>query len=340
MTARPPRAATKGDAKRAKPRGATQGERAERGELRRSPSVIPTDRFERITDDEVVEVTELPTVPRMRTAVLELGPHLAAAQSALAAAGHDVVAAASGRDGIERLRPALGELDVLLVGLPGGEPLIDAALALEVRPVVIAASTSSAVEAVRRAAAAGADLATARPHDVERLAPTLLAAARMIEQRRQLLDASSTAADLFAEREPGGMLPFDVFQRAVELELARARRYAYPLAVAILRARAGNALVNAIRDVDLVTELEHDRFLVLLPYTDRLAGAEVARRIISAVAAGDPVIAGGRTFQPRLVGAVAGSRPEAPASFEQLVHDASQLLEQAAVTGASLAVEP
>jgi len=89
-----------------------------------------------------------------------------------------------------------------------------------------------------------------------------------------------------------------------------------------------------------VTELEHDRFLVLLPYTDRLAGAEVARRIISAVAAGDPVIAGGRTFQPRLVGAVAGSRPEAPASFEQLVHDASQLLEQAAVTGASLAVEP
>jgi hypothetical protein len=148
-----------------------------------------------------------------------------------------------------------------------------------------------------------------------------------------------------------------VFQQAVELELARAARYAYPLAVAmfsveiappepppgvrgILRARAGNALVNALRDVDLVTELDQDRFLVLLPYTDRLVGAEVARRIISAVAAADPVIAAGRTFPAKLIGAVAGIRPGEPLSLARLMQDATQLLEQAVVTGASLAVEP
>jgi PleD family two-component response regulator len=108
----------------------------------------------------------------------------------------------------------------------------------------------------------------------------------------------------------------------------------------ILRARAGNALVNAIRDVDLVTELDPGRFLVLLPYTDRLVGAEVARRIIGAVAAADPVIAAGRTVSPKVIGAIAGMRPGEPLAFERLMHDAAQLLEQAAVTGASLAVEP
>jgi PleD family two-component response regulator len=107
----------------------------------------------------------------------------------------------------------------------------------------------------------------------------------------------------------------------------------------ILRARAGNALVNAIRDIDLATELEQDRFLVMLPHTDRLAGAELARRIISAVAAGDPVTAAGRSFAPRVIGAVAEVRPGDPQALAQVVQDATALLEQAQATGASLAVE-
>ena len=94
-------------------------------------------------------------------------------------------------------------------------------------------------------------------------------------------------------REPGGLQPFELFQRALELEIKRARRYEYPLSVAlfaveleppppppgmrgILRARAGNALIHTIRDIDLATQLDHERFLVLLPYTD-LAGAASSR---------------------------------------------------------------
>lgn len=365
MTTRPPRAPTKGDGKRPKPRGATQGDKPEkpaRPDKRRSPSVVPTDRFERVTDDEVIAQTARPAVPQLRMLVLEAAPHLASAQGAIAQAGHVVVGFAAGRDGIEQLRAAIGAVDALLVGLPGGEPLIDAARAQgPERPVVIAACPSSAVEAVRRAAAAGADLVAVRPHDVERLAPILLAAARLVEQRRQLTAERGAAATPRAgpgellEREPGALQPFEVFQQAVELELERAKRYAYPLAVAmfsvdvapppppgvkgILRARAGNALVNAIRDVDLVTELAQDRFLVLLPYTDRILGAEVARRILGAVAAADPVVAGGGTFSPKLVGAVAVARPGEPLPFAALLHDATQLLEQAAATGAALAVE-
>jgi hypothetical protein len=369
MTTRPPRASTKGDGKRPKARGATQGDRPDKPDKRRSPSVVPTDPFERIAD-EVVEDTARAEIPQLRMLVLEGATHLASAQGAIVAAGHVVVAGASGREGFEKLRAAVGSVDAVLVGLPGGEPLIDVALAQAPRrPVVIAACTASAVDAARRAAAAGADLVAVRPHDVERLAPILLAAARLVEQRGALVEQRGPLADTggaaadppvalgeLSDREPGALQPFEVFQQAVEGALERAQRYAYPLAVAmfgvdiappppppgvrgILRARAGNALVNAIRDVDLVTELEQDRFLVLLPYTDRLVGAEVARRIISAVAAADPVVAGGRTFSPKLIGAVAGARPGEPVSFADLMRDVTQLLEQAAVTGASLAVE-
>src|SRR5581483_3759532 len=107
----------------------------------------------------------------------------------------------------------------------------------------------------------------------------------------------------------------------------------------ILRARAGNAIVHALRDIDLATELEQDRFAVLLPYTDRLAAAEVARKIISAVAGADPVVAGGRSLAPRVIGAIAGIRAGEPRTLDELMRDATQLLEQTAVTGASLAVE-
>jgi PleD family two-component response regulator len=157
------------------------------------------------------------------------------------------------------------------------------------------------------------------------------------------------------DREPAGLLAAETFAQAALAELERARRSGHPLAVAmfkvdvpppppppglrgILRARAGNALVHALRHTDLATELDHDRFLVVMPETERTAGAEHARRIISAVAAGDPVTAAGRTFPPRVVGAVVGAAG-AELDLPRLVQDATQLLDQAQVTGASLAVE-
>lgn len=384
MTARPPRASTRSEARdakidakpaprRARTRGATQSERSDKPDPRRSPSVVSTDRYERIGDDDVLEVVELAAapaaraVPRLRLVVLETAPHLAAAQGAIVAAGH-AVAAGGGREAVDKLRAALAEVDAVLIGMPGGEPLIDAALAVGPhRPVVITAWTAGAVEAARRSATAGADLSTVRPHHVERLAPLLLAAGRLIESRRAPGVAGAPEAsdepvlplpvfdDAEPDPEPAGLMPAELFAQAAARELDRARRYGYPLAIAmfavdvappppppalrgILRARAGNALVHALRDIDLATELDQERFLVVMPHTERAAGAELARRIISAVAGGDPITAVGRTFPPRVVGAVSGAAGEA-LDLPRLVHDATQLLEQAQVTGASLAVE-
>src|SRR5262249_19262858 len=67
MTARPPRASTRSDGKRPKARAQTQGGSNDRAR----PSLVPTDQFESIGDDEVVEETALPEVPQLRLLVHE-----------------------------------------------------------------------------------------------------------------------------------------------------------------------------------------------------------------------------------------------------------------------------
>jgi hypothetical protein len=204
---------------------------------------------------------------------------------------------------------------------------------------------------------------TTRPHDVERLAPVLLAAARLTNERRISTTAKGAEQVLRArleelsDPEPRGLQPFELFQRTLEIEIKRARRFEYPLSVAlfavevppppppagirgILRARAGNALIHTIRDIDMATQLDHERFLVLLPYTDLTGAAYVGRRVIAAVAEHDPVVSSGRSFPPRLVGAVAGSKPGEELSFAKLMKEATRALEQARRDGAELAVQP
>src|SRR5439155_18065110 len=168
-----------------------------------------------------------------------------------------------------------------------------------------------AAQAVQRASAAGADLATTRPHDVERLAPILLAAARLHAERTAAVAARGSEQvlrarlDEISDADLRGLLPFELFQRQLEVEVKRAKRFEYALSVAlfaveippppppagirgILRARCGNALIHTVRDIDLATQLDHERFLVLLPYTDLTGAAGLARRVIAAVASGDP----------------------------------------------------
>ena len=330
----------------------------------RAPSVAPAD------DAQVVEETELPAVPTLRFAIYEDAGHLSAAQAAIVAAGHAVVVTGTGPSGSARVLEAMraGQVDAVLVALAGsgsaGATIIDAALALEPRrPIVIAAVGSDPLQAVRRASLAGADLATTRPHDASRLAPILLAASRLCGERQAAVSARGSEQVLrakleeIADPEPRGLQPLSMFQRTIELEIKRARRFEYALSVAlfaveidppppppgirgILRARAGNALIHAIRDIDMATQLDHERFLVLLPYTDLAGATQVGRRIIAAVGEGDPVVSAGRSFPPRLVGAVAGGVASAQLSFSKLMKDATRALDQARRDGAELAVQP
>ena len=330
-----------------------------------SPAAVAAAQHE-ITDDAVVETTELPDVPQLRVAVFEDEAYLETAQDAVIAAGHIVAGGGYGDSGRARIVELVhrGGIDAVVVGLPGGEAVIDAALALEPRrPVAIAALSSEMSAAIRQAIAAGADLVTRRPHGVGSLAPMLLAAGRLHVERRAALSARGSEAVLRARLEqiahgdPRGLASFELFQRELEREIKRAKRYGYALSVAlfaveiqpppppagirgILRARAGNAIVHSIRDIDLATELDHERYLVLLPYTDLSGAAEVAQRILATVAAGEPVVAAGRSFPPKVVGAVAGARADQPLSFARLMKDATRALDQARRDGADLAVQP
>jgi hypothetical protein len=305
-------------------------------------------------------------VPALRFAVYEDPAYLSSAQNAIVSAGHVIAAAGAGRDALKRVGDLIrtGSIDVVLVSLPGGESIIDAALSVEPRrPTIIASLSASSVEAVSAAALSGADLATTRPHDVERIAPLALAAARIDAERRVAASAKGAEQVLrqrledMADAEPGGLLPFEMFQKVLELEIKRAKRFNYPLSVAlfaveiappqpppgilgILRARAGNALINTIRDIDIATQLDHERFLVLLPYTDLKGAASVSKRIIAAVAKGQAVVSDGRTFPPRVVGACAGMKKGEPVSFAKLMKDATRALESARRDGAELAVQP
>ncbi|HEY4182207.1 MAG TPA: diguanylate cyclase [Kofleriaceae bacterium] len=304
----------------------------------------------------------------LRVAVHETAPNLQSAGLAIAGAGHLMTLGASGREGLAKIHKACtqGEIDAVIVGLPGGEWLIQAALSLGgAAPIVIAACDGKPTDAIRTASAAGAALVAMRPHDPGRIAPVLLAASRMAENRRDMSEAREKEASLIArldshaeghEAELGDLQPFDLFKRTLELELKRVKRYQYALSVALfalevpeasppgvrglLRARAGNALVQSIRDIDMATVLDQDRFLVLLPYTDLNGATHVARRILSAVDALPPLKMGGVTVQAQLTGAIAGAKPGTQVSLGKLMKDATRALEAARRDGAELAVQP
>lgn len=327
-------------------------------------SITVEPREDSVADDQVVETEEVPAARVLRVAVYESPAQLAAAQHGLAAAGHALVIAGAGREGSEAIQLAMRDetIDVVIAGLPGGEAVIESALELApARPVIVAACSGDPVNALMHAMQAGADLVTLRPHDPEHLVPPLLAALRLLEERAAMLAVRGSEVSLrerldsLLDPEPGSLQPFEMFQRVLELEIKRARRYNYPLAVAlfvvdtpppapppgirgILRARAGNAIVHSIRDIDMATEIDDDRFLVLLPYTSAAGGAEVGRRIIDAIAAAEPVVALGRAFVPQVAGGVAGVTPGEPLSFAQLMRDATRALDQARKLGIDLGV--
>jgi hypothetical protein len=321
-------------------------------DLQSAPIELPIE----IDDDPIAATDEAiarPELISLQVAVFEESAHLGSLQSTITTAGHVVGVGATGRDGVPRVIEALhdedDEIQVVIAAMPGGEAIIEAALALEPRPVVIASFGCGVLDAVTRAHAAGADLAITRPHEVERIAPMMFAAARLYLEQR-----ASRAGDA---DEPRSLLALNVFQRVLEREIKRAKKFDYALSVAlfavetdppapppgirgILRARAGNALIQTIRDVDLATQLDDERFLVLFPYTDLKTATTLGRRVISAVADCDPVISAGRTFPPRVIGAIAGTPPGQAVSYAKLLKDATRTLEHARRDGAELAVQP
>lgn len=321
-----------------------------------------------IDDDQLVEVAELGSLPRLAVAVHDTTEHVAHARVSIEALGHSVATAAAGKAGVERLVTLLREQqppDVVLIAWPGGEPVIDAARALEPRrPVLIATVAPPAASAARRAHAAGVDLVTLRPHDVERLGPVLMAAGALAAERGRSLLAEGTEAMLRArlarhgEHDTAtGFQTFEQFKRIMELELKRARRYGYALSVCQLtmiapmpappgtiahelRMRAAAAIGAAIRDIDFPVEIGDDRFLVLLPYTEAKGATQVARRIMATLRDAAPVRGGGRSWSPQVSAGVAGVAAGAPVSMAQLIRAVGDAVKTARTRNVPLVVAP
>jgi len=307
-----------------------------------------------VEDAQLVEMDELGPPPRARVAVHDgAADHVGIARTTIDALGHSVAVHGAGAPAVRAIIEAMRSDDppeVVLVGLPGGEPILDAARALAPRrPVLVAAVGGAATTAADRAHAAGADLVTRRPHDGEHLGPVLMAAAALAGERartvqlqgtEQLLRARLTKDD--SGERATGFHTIESFQRALEIELKRARRYGYALSVCQLglvppreaptpaianelHVRAGAALRAAIRDIDLAVELGDARFLVLLPYTDAPGAAQVARRIC-ATARERALRTGGATWTPALAAGVAGSPGGEALSMAQLMRGAADAM--------------
>jgi len=337
------------------------GTRTQRVSKPRMESVLPVD------DDQLVEEEDVDAPASAQVAIHEqtIG-QVGIARDVARAMGLAVIAAEAGQDGVAEAIATLRHDDppgVVLVGLPIGAQILDVARALGPRaPVMIAASNGPAAAAAQAARAVGADLFAVRPHDADRLGPVLAAAARIAADRASLIVSKGTEDLLRARLDQygradtaTGFQQFEFFQRVLELELKRAKRYGYALSVCllgqvpsskppapdvarILRVRAAAAVAATVRDIDLPTEIGEDRFLVLLPYTDIDGAAQVGRRLVAAVAAHEPVTSQGRVWRTRVVAGIAGLRAGQPVSFARLMKDASTALRDARERGLDLVV--
>lgn len=249
--------------------------------------------------------------------------------------------------------------DAVLVGVPGGEDLIAAARAREgVAIPVIAALAGPAATAAARCDEVGADLFAVRPLAADSLA-TALRAARRINVARSRLRATETTLEGVQERLQRygesdtltGFQHFDFFERLLVMELKRAKRYGYSLAMCLvaidpwdgdepspdavrkLRARVAQAVAASIRDIDWPVDVSEDRFLVFLPHAD-LAGAErVGRRIADVVRTAGSIADGDRTLQMSVSVGISALRAGKPVSFARLMRDAQQAVRAAQLKG-------
>ncbi|MEZ4365378.1 MAG: diguanylate cyclase [Kofleriaceae bacterium] len=291
---------------------------------------------------------------------------LGAIEAAATALGQRLTVRGAGADAIDRVRAAIrapGPPQVVVLAAAGAEAVVGVASTVSPRPVLVLVGGGATSALAARAAALDVELFAVAPYDLDRLAPVLAAAAQLAHTRAELNLARGSELllrrrldQLTAADEHSGLHGFELVRRVLELELRRARRYGYPLAVAlveltlgrggtagaagvqrILRVRASAALTGAIRDIDLACELDDGRYFVLLPYTDRKAAGQVAHRIIRSIAALPAVTSAGHSHRAEARAGVAAGHPDG-GSFARLMKDATAALAEAHREGADLVV--
>ena len=201
----------------------------------------------------------------------------------------------------------------------------------------------------------GADAWVIRPYKKDMLAIALYAAANARMLRDRALRAELALADVSGvprRDSTSGMLHIDLFKTLLPLEIRRARRHGYPIAICVVsldplpKAREATPematacepfIRGAVRDVDLAVRYGDGRFLVFLPHTD-LRGAEAVGKRIVAEIRNCRLRAGGVEMILTASVGIATPRPGKPPSFARLIRDAHAAVKAAQLKGGDRAV--
>jgi len=279
--------------------------------------------------------------------------------------GYRVVADAD-LDAVAKAVRSDDAIEVAIVGMPGGDAVIDAAMRKpRRRPTVVVALAGPSTSAPERCEAAGADLFVVRPFDRDSVAAVLRAATQLVVARDRIAAVEGTESVLrerllrYGESDQiTGFQHFDFFKRYLVTELKRARRYEYPIAACLvaidpwddaepeppqelarkLRTRVASAVSACVRDIDVPVDVADDRFLMFLPYTDLQGAERVGRRVAKVVQSYGSLLHGTRRIQMSVSVGIAALRPGTPVSFAKLMRDAGAAVRAAQLKGGNQVV--
>ncbi len=201
----------------------------------------------------------------------------------------------------------------------------------------------------------GADAFVVRPYRKDTLSLALYAAfgARLLRDRAVRAElAIADMTGVHRERDHAGLLHADVFKTLLPLEIRRARRHSYPIAICVVQLDPlpndhpiTPALVDAtepflrgaVRDVDLAVRYGEGRFLVFLPHTDAVGAKAVGRRIVEGMR-NCRFRSGGVTLMVTASVGIASLRPGKAISFAKLIRDAHAAVKAAQLKGGDRAI--
>ena len=249
--------------------------------------------------------------------------------------------------------------EIVVVAMPEGASLAAALRSTPRPPVIVASLAGPHKKARERFAKLDADLYTVRPASPDSLGP-VMHAAEMLCQRNHRIQALRSAEDRMRERlqDAGhsGSVPgfqhFEFFRRILVLEIKRAKRYGYGIAVCVvspdpygepgpseelrgvLKEKLAAAVAASIRDIDMPVDYAEDRMLLFLPYTDAKGAREVGERVAKTVRKSVHGMDGSDHIGTTVsVGIAALKQDKEDLSFARVMRDANAALKAAQLKG-------
>ena len=208
----------------------------------------------------------------------------------------------------------------------------------------------------------GADAYVMRPYRQEMLGVALYACSvtRLLRERATRVEtalgglsaAGASAAPDDEYQGKSNLLHIDLFKTLLPMEIRRARRHGYPIAICVvaldplpdarklspdLVAASEPLLRRAVRDVDLLVRYGEGRFLVFLPHTDAKGAVAVGQRIVTEIRSCRFKTQGIELMITSSVG-IASPKAGSTPSFARLIRDAHTALRAAQLKGGDRAI--